>query len=418
MLFQSLRDLAFFTLAASAVLVTAEPIPAFSANPINLAARRLEKRNDCHGSSYCGSAGKQQIGNAITAMSASNEQGFLGENAGNVHKAYTSHAKKSSDGYGMTAMFVCNSDEDYANSQWTGQDIFEGMRKVYTDAYCGWCGTYWLDKFPLLQLVASFPRPPLSFKVETLVILHLLGDPIDTTRNLLRKLAACQQMAKFWRSECDVMLEAPTEEDKDHRFDLKDRNWKALTLVTDAYGEWQETDHATDVLHSALSSLKNAPEVQAKITEAVRITARALAADRSTKLLPIIVAEFLFIRAIAVAMGKTTSSAKNTASSDTVFVNVEAHSVAFSALYFWILPAVFMGALIGVSQTEDAIPRILRRFQIDLDRLLAPDKYKLSDAYLDGVQTNISRWYLLMAAIESPSKNFDFVNLGQKDFHP
>ena len=108
------------------------------------------------------------------------------------------------------------------------------------------------QKFPLLQLVASFPRPPLSFKVESLVILHLLGDPIDTIKNLLLKLATCQQMAQYWRSECEALLLDPTEDNQDHELDLKDRNWKALTLVTDAYGEWHETDAAIDVLHHAL----------------------------------------------------------------------------------------------------------------------------------------------------------------------
>ena len=48
---------------------------------------------------------------------------------------------------------------------------------------------------------------------------------------------------------------------------------------------------------------------------------------------------------------------------------MEAHSIAFSALYFWIIPIVFVGSIIGVSQTEAAIPRILKRFQGDLDRL-------------------------------------------------
>ena len=63
------------------------------------------------------------------------KQGFLGDERDKVHKQYTSHAKKSSDNYGMTAMFVCNSAEDYENSQWTGQDIFNGMISVYTGAY-------------------------------------------------------------------------------------------------------------------------------------------------------------------------------------------------------------------------------------------------------------------------------------------
>lgn len=91
-------------------------------------------------------------------------------------------------------------------------------------------------KFPLLQLVASFPRPPLSIKIECLVVLHLLGDPIDTIRNLLLKMSTCQQMAEYWRDEYKLLMEAPTELDRDHKQDLKDRNWKALTIVTDAYG--------------------------------------------------------------------------------------------------------------------------------------------------------------------------------------
>ncbi|KAI4099999.1 MAG: hypothetical protein LQ339_005665 [Xanthoria mediterranea] len=128
--------------------ITAEPTPAVSANPLTLAARSLEKRHDCHGSGFCGSAGKQQIGNAITAMSvrslfspyhrnhiAETKQGFLGDERDKVHKAYTAHAKKSSDNYGMTAMFVCNSADDYENSQWTGQDVFNGMISVYTGAH-------------------------------------------------------------------------------------------------------------------------------------------------------------------------------------------------------------------------------------------------------------------------------------------
>ena len=84
------------------------------------------------------------------------------------------------------------------------------------------------------------------------MIFHLLGDPIDTTKNLLFKLATCQRMARFWELKCDKLLQASLEDDRDHRRDLKDRNWKALTLVTDAYGEWHETNTATEILHSSL----------------------------------------------------------------------------------------------------------------------------------------------------------------------
>lgn len=99
----------------------------------------------------------------------------------------------------------------------------------------------------------------------------------------------------------------------------------------------------------------------------VNRTAEALAADRATKFFPIVVALTFFVGSIGVAFGRTASAAST--SSTTIFVNVEVHSIAFSALYFWVIPAVFLSSVIGVSQTENAIPRILHRFQIDLDRL-------------------------------------------------
>lgn len=121
----------------------------------------------------------------------------------------------------------------------------------------------------------------------------------------------------------------------------------------------------------------------------VRRTGRALAADRSTKFLPIIVAQVFFIAAVGIAIFRTKSSAGNPALSDTVFINIEAHSIAFSALYFWIIPAVFLSSVIGVSQTEAAIPRILRRFQIDLDRLSLPTTIEMPNRCLENEQKRV-----------------------------
>ena len=100
-------------------------------------------------------------------------------------------------------------------------------------------------KFPLLQLVASFPRPPLSFWVECFVILHLLGDPIDTVQNLLAKLSSCHNTAEEWRPDSDNLMGNPVGEDED-------QNWKALALITDAYGEWKESENARHVLRQGL----------------------------------------------------------------------------------------------------------------------------------------------------------------------
>lgn len=100
-------------------------------------------------------------------------------------------------------------------------------------------------KFPLLQLVATFPRPPLDFWVECFVILHLLGDPVDTIKNLLAKISSCQITAGAWRAECESFLEKPPGEDQD-------RDWKALAILSDAYGEWSVDGEATGALKKGL----------------------------------------------------------------------------------------------------------------------------------------------------------------------
>ena len=81
--------------------------------------------------------------------------------------------------------------------------------------------------------------------------------------------------------------------------------------------------------------------------------------------MPIIVAQGFFIGAVAIAFGRTRDAASG--DNPTTFINIEAHSIAFTSLYFWVIPAVFLSSVIGVSQTENAIPRILRRLQADLD---------------------------------------------------
>ena len=100
-------------------------------------------------------------------------------------------------------------------------------------------------KFPLLQLVASFPRPPLDFWVNCFVIVHLLGDPVDTIQNLLAKMSNCKRDARYWRLECGKLLEKRIEDDED-------RDWKALALLTDAYGEWDAEGQVKKALQQGL----------------------------------------------------------------------------------------------------------------------------------------------------------------------
>ena len=94
-------------------------------------------------------------------------------------------------------------------------------------------------------------------------------------------------------------------------------------------------------------------------------TSNALAADRTTKFFPVIVAQSFFIGSVGIAFARTQIAAA--APNPSTFINIEAHSIAFTCLLFWVVPAVFMASVIGVSQTENAIPRILQRLQMDIE---------------------------------------------------
>jgi hypothetical protein len=52
-------------------------------------------------------------------------------------------------------------------------------------------------KWSLLQLLSQFPRPPLEPSVEMGVMLHLLGDPIDTICSMLITLNLCRRRARM-----------------------------------------------------------------------------------------------------------------------------------------------------------------------------------------------------------------------------
>ena len=116
-------------------------------------------------------------------------------------------------------------------------------------------------KFPLLQLIAQFLRPPLAVETQLFVMAHLLGDPIDTIKNLLLKLSKCQRRAQEWKEF--VRMYVVTDEQQlvmgpdtgagslqTHskvQFD-KERHWRSLSLVVDSYDEWGNGDEAHEIL--------------------------------------------------------------------------------------------------------------------------------------------------------------------------
>jgi hypothetical protein len=118
-------------------------------------------------------------------------------------------------------------------------------------------------KFPLLQLVAVFPRPPLTHLAEFFVLVHLLGDPISTINNLLLKLASCQARALFWKDILEsremglmrrltgpspaplpLLPSAPASGPpavllpSDTPPPSREGIWKGLAAIVDSYDEW------------------------------------------------------------------------------------------------------------------------------------------------------------------------------------
>lgn len=82
-------------------------------------------------------------------------------------------------------------------------------------------------KFPLFQLVVSSPRPPLGLGVETFVLMHLMGDPIGTIKDLLLKLSQCEERAK-------VCLELSARLNSDD----SERVCQSLAVIALSYDEW------------------------------------------------------------------------------------------------------------------------------------------------------------------------------------
>jgi hypothetical protein len=86
--------------------------------------------------------------------------------------------------------------------------------------------------------------------------------------------------------------------------------------------------------------------------------------------LPIVYGLFLFIQAFGFAFYKTNQSEKASLQyPNGKWVNIEAHSIAFSALLLWLIPAVYFSSIIGVSQMDEEIPRKLEHFQKQLKNL-------------------------------------------------
>jgi hypothetical protein len=128
-----------------------------------------------------------------------------------------------------------------------GSEVFFESTRMLTNAAClritglsndlwaGWTAYPISDiwnrivvwKLPLLQLISQFPRPPLGPSVETGVMMHLLGDPIDSVASMLVTLAVCQQRAKQAKELCGLPEGDPA----------YTKAWKGLAIIMVSYDE-------------------------------------------------------------------------------------------------------------------------------------------------------------------------------------
>lgn len=109
--------------------------------------------------------------------------------------------------------------------------------KRYSNADVWYRLTTW--KFPLFQLISMFPRPPLGFWEEAFTIIHLLGDPIGSSTDLIRKIDSSQSRAQTWKYTLDDPKIRPKLQDQNGSDELyRQRLWKALALIIVSYDEW------------------------------------------------------------------------------------------------------------------------------------------------------------------------------------
>ncbi|KAF1849773.1 uncharacterized protein K460DRAFT_360626 [Cucurbitaria berberidis CBS 394.84] len=240
------------------------------------------------------------------------------------------------------------------------------MTRTSTSIWSGWTpypiSDIWTRiavwKLPLLQLISQFPRPPLGPSVETGVMLHLLGDPIDSVASMLLTLAVCQTRVERAKELC-----VHTGVDCTHPG--YHRTWKGLAIIMASYDECGASAKIENFC-TTYREMRGKPSFDSEIRHIYEETAGSLAADRQTRTLPVVIAELFFIGGWVISLVKAASSEPN----PTNWVNVEAQSIAISALFLWVTSAVVIASVIGASQTEDAVPRILHAFEYHISAFL------------------------------------------------
>ncbi|KAK0637456.1 hypothetical protein B0T17DRAFT_614045 [Bombardia bombarda] len=276
---------------------------------------------------------------------------FLQEALQNTTDPYTSPYFRVEGNWISITNDVCLQITNSTHDSWTIYDNAGIWNRIVT----------W--KLPLVTLLFQFARPPFAWRLWTntnvFILLHLVGDPLNTITSLLTTLSACQRRVKTIQARIthihhDLQQTNPSLAQRIHQ--TQPTLTKTFSLLSISYSEWNVPNAEPFLLHSLARILAapSTPLSQAALHH-FETAASALAADRSTYVLPIFIAQFAFIFAIGAAYWRVVGVPPQPQS----WTNVEAYAIAMSAPFLHVVPAVFLGAIIGVPQTETSVPRVL-----------------------------------------------------------
>ncbi|KAK3986973.1 hypothetical protein QBC44DRAFT_401412, partial [Cladorrhinum sp. PSN332] len=229
-------------------------------------------------------------------------------------------------------------------------------------------------KLPLVTLLFQLPRPPFPFRWWTnpnvFIMMQLVGNPISTIASLLVTVNGCQQRAKAFRQHIAMIhkrLERRGRSEMAKQLQQKsDVLCNRFALIQVSCDEW-EVEGAFQFLTTSLTRLYLEEESNERFMAVMRhfdVTAESLASDRATYILPIFIALFAFIASIGAAYWRIVGSPPEPG----LWINVEAYSIAMSAPFLYVVPAVFLGGVVGVSQTERSVPRELNKLRLNLEQ--------------------------------------------------
>ncbi|KAM7194459.1 hypothetical protein V8F20_007985 [Naviculisporaceae sp. PSN 640] len=201
--------------------------------------------------------------------------------------------------------------------------------------------------------------------------MRLIGNPIGTIASLLFTIKSCQTKYNEIRNHLlSIQNELPANDDTGVSKQLAHRRTilcKIFTLICISYDEWMASRASSmSFLKSSLTQMlshPSSPQSQAALRH-FENAAFLLAADRSTYILPVFIAQTAFVLSLGAAFWRILGVPPHPGS----WTNIEAYSIAMSAPFLAIIPAVFLSAVLGVSQTESSVPRILNELKENLLR--------------------------------------------------